>query len=363
MSAVDSQTRILIGAILVLTVLAAVVYLSPIIDEKLLQPRLTQAWVAIEVDGAGHADIGVVRIEAGTPFELHAVLEATTRGGDAVYYTEAPALRFLEADGTPRPVLASAVRTWDRQSSVRQRWFTVEGRQPFLRLAPGEDASAYRIELFFRPDWRNEWSVAGVVEATNDDQFDVGSRLDPKAQEFGTQRYHVRIELYSDEESVLPDQRVASPGPDALAAEPETFSTVVASLPGALAPASRVFGLTQIQAPAEASAELRSGLTALANRGLAFTRLTVLRDQLRQVGDELPWQELDLGASPQWNVAVKPGDLVRVGERVVVLYQDRGQAGILDYEDLCFDYVAGATVRALSDVFSGQDPVLEHRAL
>lgn len=358
----DSQTRILVGAILVLTLLAAVVYLSPTIDEKLLQPKLTGAWVAIEVDGAGHADIGVVRIDAGTPFELHAVLEATTRGGDPVYYTEAPQLRFLDADGTPRPVPADAVKTWDRRPSVRQRWFTVEGRQPFLRLAAGEDAAAHRIELFFRPDWPNEWSVAGVVEAANDDQLDVGSRLDPKAQEFGTQRFHVRIELYSDDESVLPDERIASPGPDTLAAEPETFSTVVASLPAALAPASRVFGLTQIQAPAEASAELRAGLTALADRGLAFTRLTLLRDQLRQA-DETPWRELDLGSAPAWGSAVAPGDLLRVGERVVVLFRDDGEPGVLDYEDLCFDFAAGATVRALSDVFSGEDPVLEHRAL
>jgi hypothetical protein len=57
------------------------------------------------------------------------------------------------------------------------------------------------------------------------------------------------------------------------------------------------------------------------------------------------------------------GDLLRVGARVVVIYADRGQQSVLDYEDLCFDFAAGAIVRALGDVFSGEDSVLEHLPL
>lgn len=358
----DSQNRILIGTIIVLSLIAAGVYLTPAINEKLLQPQPLRAWVAIEAAGAGVADIGVVHLDAGTPFVLHAVLEAKTRGGDAVYYTKAPALRFLGADGTPRPVAAESIRQWDRPAVVRMRWFTVEGRSPYLRLAAGEGPEAFELQLFFRPDWPDGWSVPGLVEAAFDNQLDLGSRLPPGGQDFGTLRYHVRIELYAEKAAVLPEQRIASPGPEALRSDPASFATVVAALPNAAAPASRVFGLTEIEPPADASAELRSALIALADRGLAFTRLSVLRDQLQQMQDpDGPWQQLDLATAPPWGDGLGAGDLLRVGERVVVLFRDQGRPGVLDYQDLCFDFATGATVRALADVFSGQDPVLEHQ--
>ena len=50
---------------------------------------------------------------------------------------------------------------------------------------------------------------------------------------------------------------------------------------------------------------------------------------------------------------VEPGDLLRVGERLVILLQDRGIAGTLDYDDLCFDFFRGASVRPLREVFVG----------
>lgn len=355
----DSQTRILIGAIVVLSLIVASVYLAPTIDERFLKPRLERSWVAIEVAGRGIADVGVVRLEAGTPFTLHAVLEAVDRDGRSIYYTAAAGLRFLAADGTPRAVPAEAVRPWDRQATVRHRWFTVEGRQPYLPLAAGEGAETHEMQLFYRPDWQSAWSIPGSVEPAFDDRLDLGSRLDSGAQTFGTQRYHVRIELYSNEDAVLPDRRLPSPDPEALRRDPATFPTVIAALPSAAAPASTVFGLTAIEPPAEVDRALRSALTRLADQGLAFTRLTVLRDQLRVTED--PWLSVDLDTAPRWGEAVAAGDLLRVGERVVVLYADRGAPGVLDYEDLCFDFVAGATVRMLADVFSGEDPVLEHR--
>ena len=37
------------------------------------------AWVAIEVDASGVAEVGPVELEVGTPFRLHAVLEALFR--------------------------------------------------------------------------------------------------------------------------------------------------------------------------------------------------------------------------------------------------------------------------------------------
>ena len=38
---------------------------------------------------------------------------------------------------------------------------------------------------------------------------------------------------------------------------------------------------------------------------------------------------------------------------MVVLYEDRGELGRLDYEDSCFDFFESAAVRRLGDVFAG----------
>ncbi len=381
----DTQTRILIGALLCLSLIAAGIYLAPTVNEKILQPQVTRAWVAIEVADSGVADVGVVSIEAGTPFTLHAVLEATRRNGESVYYTRAPALRFLDRAGQPgEPVPASSIRLWDRRGLVKVRWFTIEGRQPVLRLEPGQGADKLAFEPYFRADWPTSWSVPGSVDPAFDDRLNLGSRLIAGETDFGTQRYYARVELYRDEKQVLASDRFASPGPDALRTDPATFSTVVASLPGAAGPASRVFGLTQIEMPADAPDTLRNGISELIDQRLAFTGLSVLWEQMgmggeqRAAGDtdtdvtgaatQAPdarraWQDVDLSAAPAWDQVVARGDLLRVGGRVVVLYADRGVAGVLDYGDLCFDFAAGATVRALGDVFSGEDSFLEHLPL
>ena len=49
--------------------------------------------------------------------------------------------------------------------------------------------------------------------------------------------------------------------------------------------------------------------------------------------------------------------MLRVGDRVVVLWRDAGNDGVLSYDDLAFDYVHGASVRALGEVFSGDGEV------
>ena len=63
----------------------------------------------------------------------------------------------------------------------------------------------------------------------------------------------------------------------------------------------------------------------------------------------------DLSQTADGAQPVTPGDLVRVGDRIVVLYSDRGEPGVVDYDDLCFDFVQGAEVRSLGDVFGSDD--------
>ena len=48
---------------------------------------------------------------------------------------------------------------------------------------------------------------------------------------------------------------------------------------------------------------------------------------------------------------------MQVGARWVVLYRDAGRVGVLDPEDLCLDFDQGASIRRLSDVFSGEGEV------
>jgi hypothetical protein len=97
------------------------------------------------------------------------------------------------------------------------------------------------------------------------------------------------------------------------------------------------------------------GIADLALRELAFSRATVLHDLLADRAPDLEalaWSEVTL-ADPKlrWGDEVVPGDLVRVGARVSLLFEDRGVEGRLDGEDLCFDFEKGAIVNTLAAVF------------
>ena len=380
----DSQGRVLAIAIVVVSLGVVALWLRPTVVER-LAPEPVRAWVAIEPEGAGVADIGPVFLAAGQNFKLHAVLEAVDRSGASVFYTRAPALRFVAATtpvglGSPiagseaarlevEPIPASALRTWDRGPHVKVRWFTIEGSVVYLPLGPGVGVDTFTLEPFFQVDWTSTWSIPGEIEGLLGDHRRSDTRELSFGRTFGTQRYHVRVELYNNDESTLPVVKIPSGAVDELMAEPSRFPTVVASLPGALSGPSKLFGLTQIEMPPSAEAGELARLRVLAEQGLVFSRLTMLRDQLQLESSTSAtasapsrWVTIDLGADQAWGDAVAPGDLLRVGERVVVLYEDRGVAGRLDYDDLCFDFVRGAAIRALGDVFSGEGLVVElHR--
>lgn len=341
--------------------------------QRELGPEPQRAWVAIQAEGADVAEAGTVELPAGAHFRLHAVLEARRRSGETVYYTEAPALRLAGRD-----VPATALVRWDRPAEVRIRWFTVEGKIPFMTLRAGQGIDRFGFEGFFRPEWGESWSVSGTLEPANDARLvkeDRQGRLP-----FGTQRYQARIELYADEGDEIPSERFVSPGAAELAGDPDALPTAVLTLAGAAAPASAVFGLTEIEPPPDAGPEIADELVRLTRSGLAFGRLALLREVLAAaaVGSpgELVWQRLDLDAGAPWQTtdgeaadepAVAQGDLLRVGERWVVLYRDGGDPGAgagkgagngagdgrLDRGDLCFDYARGSVVRPLGAVFAG----------
>jgi len=359
----DPSKRIVRIVILVAVVLVALVLLWPKAKEH-FQPKPMKADVAILPAGAERAIVGPVEITPGTEFTLYAVLEAETRGGERVYYTEAPG---LEIDGEAVP--ADALLRWDRPQTVKVFWFTIEGPAPYLQLKAPENLDRFKFTEFFRPDWPATWSVPGRLDSNFDQNLTRGEGEEGVlggSRPFGTQRFQVRIELFDHDKEITPAQRFISPGGDALPGALATLSTVYAALPGPAGPASLAFGLTEIAPPPDAGPELRKRLAELTAQHLAFARLPVIRQVIAAAGttaDALDWQEVDLadGEGPAWQDGdaqaadgVAPGDLVRAGGRVVVLYQDRGTPGQLDRDDLCFDFEQGAEVLPLSEVFVGE---------
>ena len=355
------SNKILYLALAAVALIVLVIFLQPAIEER-LAPPLRTAWVAIEVDGSGTAEIGPVAIEAGTPFKLHAVIEADGGDDGPLYYTAAPGLRI-----GGRAVDPGRLRRWDRPREARVRWFTVEGSPTYLELSSAADLERFELIEIYRSDWPLAWSVPGVIEPAQNDML---AEKQNGERDFGTQRYHVQIELYQRDQ-VFPEARWSSWGNAELRQHPESFPTVASLLPGRLAAISRIFGLAQLEIRAGAPKMLEE-VERLARPGLAWNRATVLHDHLQAAGrrySELSWRDADLVlADTPWaseatgSPGVAPGDLLRVGQRIVVLYQDRGRAGRLDYEDLAFDFELGAAVRPLAEVFSG-DGVIELASL
>ena len=342
---------------------AVLLLLQPEVEDT-FGPEPVAAWVGIEVlgdDGTpGTAVVGPVEIPEGQRFRLHAVVGAERRDGSLVYYTEATRLRLGGEDISP-----DLLRTWERSRTVKLRWYSVEGRWPFLPLDEADGISAFEMQEFLRSDWPLNWSVPGEINAVNDDHLDPDRR--GGRQTFGTQRFQVRFQLYTLPDDLVPSLHIKSWSAAELKEHVDEFPTVTVVLPDRLAPASRVFGLTQLEPresiQGEAFARMTEQVDELAEHQVAFSRVTVLRDQVRAAGlrfEELVWNDLELGGTAAWSGdgerPVEPGDLVRVGDRIVVLYRDQGVPGVVDYDDLCFDFVQGAEVRSLGDVFGPDDP-------
>ena len=171
---------------------------------------------------------------------------------------------------------------------------------------------------------------------------------------FGTRRFHVRIEIFGPESEIRPRQRIESWNGAQLAADPEHFPTVLSRLEGSLGPPSAAFGLPQLEPAADAGAEARQAIAEWRGRRLGFSRLPLIKAAIEAADvdpEELDWRAVELTGEVGFE---SPGDLVRVGERWVLTYEDRGVEGRLDYEDLCFDFDRGAAVRRLGDIFVGE---------
>ena len=332
-------------------VVAVIVWLFPRVQEE-LAPAPVRAWVAVEVADEGVAEVGWRRLERGTPFTLHAVLEARDRKGQTVYYTEAPGLRLAGEE-----VPASSLRAWDRRRQPKILWFTVEAGYAFREIKSQAQITRFDLTEAYRPGWPQVWAIPGQLTPAWVE--DPRSIYGVDAEPFGTQRFHVRIEVYGDDEALLPEARFKSWGAEDLPENLADFPTVTAHVPGRLQTASEIFGLPQLEPPAGGTATLK-GLEDLSRDRLAFSRLTVLAETLKTAGTDpgrVDWQPLDLSSAPPWGSVVESGDLLQVIDRLVILFDDRGEPGVLDDEDLCFDFAKGAAVRPLGQIFGGDGEV------
>jgi hypothetical protein len=343
--------------IAIVAVVALVLWAVPAIQRE-IAPQPVRAWVGIEVEGDGVARVGRIELAAEQSFRLHAILEATVRDGSSVYFTEAQAVELLpgvgQTTGEAQRFEGDAVRRYARPELARIIWLTLEGPAPFLPLQPGEtNLDRLRFQEFSHPEWGRGWTARGSLEARHDDQLELDGPAEGLA--FGTRHYRLWIDLLATEEAIVPELRLQSPGVADLVASPVTFSSVSATLPGSLATPSRVFGLTQVEPPPDASKELLAALAELQRHDLAFYQLLLLHQTIADAGstiEELRWERLEWSLDSAWGDTVRPGDLVRVGARWVVLFRDDGELGVLDPADLCLDFDRGARVKRLDSVFA-----------
>jgi len=344
---VEPSRKIVLAVSAVAVLGLAVLLLWPEAAEK-LAPELVGARVAVEVAGAGIATIGTVEIEAGTPFTVHAVVEARTREGEPLYYTEASRLSI-----GGREVPPTSLRRWDRPGEPKLRWFTVEGSVPYLKVERPEDLSRFTFTDFLHQDWPETWSVPGRIDPANDDELARDPRVE--SPPFGTQRFSLWVELYDRESPLLPRARYTAPGAAELEASPESVTAVHAVLPGPAAPASRFFGLAHLDLPSTAAVEEVARVRQWTAAHLAYEDVALLAQLMREAGktpDEVPWRRVDLTTDNlAWGTDLEAGDLLQAGARWVVLYRDAGRAGVLDYDDLCFDFIRAPAIRPLGQVF------------
>ena len=345
-----SQQKIYWSAVALVGVLVGVLMLSGPVERQ-LAPEPVAAWVALQAADSEVARTGRLEISAGTEFKLHAVLEARDWSGETIYFTEANRL-VIEGQEIP----SELIRRWTRSQEPRILWFTVEGFSPFVAIEAVEGIEEFYFREVFRSDWARAWSIPGDLQPSAERQEvrDMVTGL-PR---FGTQRFHVRIEMFGPKSSITPEVRLRSPEATDLPEKVDGFPTAIASLPGGLEVPSQVFGLSQIEAAPQALVGAGEVLADWTRKRLAFSRLTVVREMLdraRLSYEDLEWTEVDLQVGPTWSpAAVEPGDFLRVGERLAILVADRGQPGVLDRSDLCFDFIKGARVRPLDEIFVGE---------
>ena len=339
--------------LIVLAMVAGVVVLlfSSGVVEQEVAPKPVAAWVAIEVEGSQIARSGRIEIASGTSFRLHAVVEAETLSGRTIYFTEASR---LELDGKEIP--AEAVRPWKKSDQPRILWFTVEGYTPFFQADSIEDLSRFHFKDHFRADWPRTWAIPGDLRPLA--ERDLKSGPIDGIPRFGIQRYHVRVEIFGPESEIAPRVRLQSLSATDLPEQVETISTVVSALPEPLSVPSSAYGLTQIEPGPDSPPEVLDQLADWYEQQLAFSRLAVLREHLGRSGVEyrnLEWVAVELGVDQRWGgEGAMEGDLLRVGNRWVVLLQDRGTEQILDRNDLCLDFDKGARMRLVGEVFTGE---------
>jgi hypothetical protein len=345
----STERKILLIVLGVVAGLVLLLFSSEVIEQE-VAPKPVAAWVAVETEGSNVARTGRVGLTGGTPFRLHAVVQAETFSGNTIYFTEA---KHLVLDGVE--IADELLQPWESSNEPRILWFTVEGYTPFLEVSSVEALASFHFQDQFRADWPRTWSIPGDLRPRGERELARGA-LDGIAR-FGTQRFHVRVEIFGPESQITPRLRIQSLSAADLPERIDSISTVVSTLPEPLAISTSVYGLTQIEPQPDSAPGVADQLNSWFEKEIAFSRLKVLRQHLQRSGvvyGDLDWVPVELGVDRFWGrEGAAEGDLLRVGNRWVILLQDRGLPGELDRDDLCLDFDKGARIRIVGEVFTG----------
>jgi hypothetical protein len=307
------------------------------------------AHVAIELRDEGVARTGRIEVAPSTDFKIHAVLEARTEEGEVRYYSDVAGLELYGERVAPE-----LVQSWDGPRFAQVLWLTLEAQRRYAEITSARQLEGFRFDGFARPEWGRGWIAEARMGLRSEELLDVHAGSDVM---FGTRFLQAWVELSDQRDAILPQERFKSPGPEVLLTDPERVTTLVIRSPGALGSAERVFGLSQLEPAPELDESTREAIRSLHDRGLAFNRIELLRDLTNDSGQpfsELDWSLVELGQGVRWGQDIFPGDLLRAGDRWIVVFDDTQGDGLLDASDRCLDFDRGAGVENISEVFVGE---------
>ena len=257
------QSKVGLAVLAAIGTLVLFFFVSDEVEER-VAPRPVRALVAIESATDGVARTGRAELEPGTSFTLHAVVEAVDWKQETVYYSEASRLII---DG--RSIAPEDLRRWDRSDETRVLWFTVEGFKPYVEVGGQDDLDEFHYRENLQPSWPRSWSIPGSLKGSGDAAIRQAQLGD--VARFGTQRYHVRVEVFGPRSRITPRERIQSLSADTLPEAADEFATVVVARPGRLRVPTSLFGVPQMELVMPADAQVRQSAQRWIEPGLVFT--------------------------------------------------------------------------------------------
>lgn len=270
--------------------------------------------------------------------------------------------------------------TWvEDELGLRVFWFTVESANLGGRLTGDTAAERLRYRTFLAPEMGRGLRAERLPEPHNDDHLGTGA---PAVVEgIGTIRLYARVELVESPSTVRPQYTLSTLGLDSLRSPSFPALHLAGDFADGIQPVvGELFRLPGFEPDGDTSegrnrvtvAELGATFNSLVDQRLVTSSWTTAavaaagrpgldRAQLEVVSqiraDDL--QPVDGGAALEWNVDLRAGDLIRSGQRWLVLVSDDGN-GILDAADAVIHcWGRPPTMTTIFTALDGSQPIAE----